>query len=186
MRDVIGVEPVDGPRGANGVNIVLDADRAAAADVLHAHRMEHGCGLRHELDCAPGSLRPSHVRAAAPDADLSDAFRALFAAAEQASASGGLHATALMRGETIVYIDTDVARHSSVDRVFGLATLDGADLSKLGLLLSARLSGSMALKAALAGVGWVASRSIATSLAAEIAAAAELPVLQRAARRASG
>jgi FdhD protein len=126
------------------------------------------------------------VRAAAPDADLSDAFRALFAAAEQASASGGLHATALMRGETIVYIDTDVARHSSVDRVFGLATLDGADLSKLGLLLSARLSGSMALKAALAGVGWVASRSIATSLAAEIAAAAELPVLQRAARRASG
>jgi formate dehydrogenase assembly factor FdhD len=41
----------------------------------------------------------------------------------------------------------------------------------------------MALKGALAGVGWVASRSVATSLALEIVTAAKLPLLQRAVRR---
>lgn len=182
MRDIIGVEPVDGPGGARGVNVVIDPARADAAEALRQHRLEHGCGLRHELDCEPGSL-PRQQRAAPPALDLSAAFRALFGAAEQASASGGLHACALLRGDEILYIDTDVARHTSVDRVLGLAVQDGAALHELGLLLSARLSGAMALKAALARVGWVASRSVATSLATEIANAAQLPVLQRAVRR---
>lgn len=183
MRDVIGTEPVDGPAGARGVNVVIDAALAAHAETVREHRTRNGCGLRHELDCEPDVLRAHDRGDTAIDHDLSAAFRVLFARAEAASPSGGLHASALLRGDGIAYIDTDVARHCSVDRVIGLAIQDGADLRTLGLLLSARLSGAMALKAALSGIGWVASRSVATSLAAEIAAAARMPVLQRAARR---
>jgi FdhD protein len=185
MHDVIGIEPVDGPGRAHGVNVAIDAALAAQAEALHVHRREHGCHLRHELDCAPARLRAHERDTDPPDLDLADAFRALFAAAEAASPSGGLHACALLRENRIEYIDTDVARHSAVDRVIGLAVQDAADLRAYGLLLSARLSGAMALKAAVAGLGWIASRSIATSLAAEIAHAARMPVLQRAARRTS-
>jgi FdhD protein len=186
MRDVIAIETVAGPGGALGVNVVIDDALARAAESLHRHRLEFGCGLRHELDCAPDSLR-AHGRVAVPIAnvDVSDAFRTLFGAADRASPSGGLHACALVRGANIAFVNTDVARHCAVDRVLGLALQAGADLRELGLLLSARLSAAMALKAAIAGVGWIASRSVATSLAAEIVAATQLPLLQRAVRRTS-
>jgi formate dehydrogenase accessory protein FdhD len=184
VQDVIGIEPVYGPGGARGVNVIIAAALARAAEAQRAHRLEFGCGLRHELDCAPGSLRArSRAGVVLENVDMSNAFRTLFAAADRASPSGGLHACALVRGAEIVFLDTDVARHSAVDRVFGLALQAGTELGELGLLLSARLSAAMALKAAIAGVGWIASRSVATSLAAEIVAAAQLPLLQRAVRR---
>ena len=185
MRDVIAIEPADGPGGARGVNVIIDEALARAAESLRRHRVEFGCGLRHELDCAPESLRTHARTGVRADIDLSDVFRALFTAADRASPSGGLHACALLRGREIAFLDTDVARHCAVDRVLGLALQDGADLRELGLLLSARLSAAMALKAATAGVGWIASRSVATSLAAEIVTAAQLTVLQRAVRKTS-
>ena len=185
MRDVIGVEPVDGPGAARGVNVVIDDARARAAEGLRRHRLEFGCGLRHELDCAPESLRAHARTGILEEADLSGAFRTLFAAADRASPAGGLHACALVRGTDIVFLDTDVARHSAVDRVLGLAIQSGAEVPQFGLLLSARLSAAMALKAALAGIGWIASRSVATSLAAEIVGAARLPLQERAVRKTS-
>lgn len=184
-RDVIRVEQVAGPGGARGVNVVIPDALAQAAESLRRHRIEFGCGLRHELDCAPASLRGHRRAVDVPPVDLSEAFRAVFAAAERASPNGGVHACALVRGGEVAYVDTDVARHCAVDRVLGLALQRNAELSELGLLLSARLSAAMALKAALAGVGWIASRSVATSLAVEIVAAAQLPLLQRAVRRTS-
>jgi FdhD protein len=182
-RDIIRIEQLEGPGGAHGMNVVIDEGLARAAWSRHGHRIEFGCGLRHELDCTPSILRDRPRAAAVPGIDLTDAFRAVFAAADRASPSGGLHACALARDGQIIFLDTDVARHCAVDRVLGMALRNDADLSELGLLLSARLSGAMALKAALAGVGWVASRSVATSLAIEIVTAAELPLLQRAVRR---
>jgi FdhD protein len=186
MQDVKDVEIFDGPGGACGANIIIDDALAEAATRLRQHRLEHGCGLRHELDCEPGSLRGRKRTPVSADVDLSIAFRGLFAYAEQESPLGGLHACALMRGNGIVFMDTDVARHCAVDRLIGAAVMAEADPGALGLLLSARLSGAMALKAAIAGIGWIASRSVATSLATEIVTAADLPILQRAVRRAKG
>jgi formate dehydrogenase assembly factor FdhD len=185
MQDVVGIEPVNGPGRARGIDLLIDPRLAAAAEALWRHVEEDGCGVRHALDCVPGSLAGRARSEPAPELDWSEAFRTLFAAAEKASPAGGLHACALVHGTKIVLLDTDVARHSAVDRVLGLAVQAGISLAEVGLLLSARLSGAMALKAAVAGVGWVASRSVATSLAAEIATAASLPVIQRAARRTS-
>jgi FdhD protein len=184
-RDISRIEQVPGPDGARGVNVVIADALAGAAEALRRHRIEFGCGLRHELDCAPASLRARRRALDVPAVDLSAAFRAVFAAADRASPSGGLHACALVRGADIIVVDTDVARHCAVDRVLGLALQRGAELGELGLLLSARVSAAMALKAALAGVGWIASRSVATSLAVEIVTAAQLPLLQRAVRRTS-
>lgn len=185
MHDVLAIELVAGPGGARGVNIVINDAVADAAESLRRHRIEFGCGLRHELDCAPESLRAHARTGESADFELSSAFRTLFAAADRASPRGGLHACALVRGIEIAFLDTDVARHSAVDRVLGLAVQAGVELHQFGLLLSARLSAAMALKAAISGVGWIASRSVATSLAAEIVAAAQLPLLERAARRTS-
>lgn len=181
MDDVLALTLADGPGGARGVEVRLDGDRVTAALALRRHRTEHGCGLRHVLDCEEPVLLPV-VQPATP-ADLPLLFRALFAAADEASPEGGVHAAAISDGRDLLHIAVDVARHCAVDRALGLALLDGTALSSHGMVLTSRVSGAIALKCATAGVGWVASRSVATPLAREIAVASGVQLFERAARR---
>lgn len=172
-----------GPGGSVGVAVAVAPAVAAAGETLRRHRTERGCGLRHALDCAPGTLLRERGHAAV-DPDASAAlFRSLFAAADEASPDGGVHAAGLALDGVLRYTATDVARHCAVDRVIGAAALAGAELSRLVLVLTSRVSGAIALKAAHAGVAGVLSRSLATTLAREIAAAARMPVHERAVRR---
>jgi FdhD protein len=68
-----------------------------------------------------------------------------------------------------------------VDKAIGGGLLAGANLARLGLVLSARVSADIAAKAARAGLAWIASRSVPTTLAVEIAEAAGIPIIARAA-----
>ena len=115
--------------------------------------------------------------------DAATLLKSLFAACDEVSPEGGVHGAALSDGRTLHTPAVDVARHSAVHRAIGAVFLSGADLSQLGLLLTARISGPIALTAARAGLAWVASRSVPTSLAAAIALRAGLPLLARAAGR---
>jgi FdhD protein len=187
-EDVRSLRTVSGPGGACGVEIEVDDALLAGALSLRRHRLEHGCGLRHLLDCAGrqdasaarGTDTP--VKPTAP-ALLGDAFRALFAAADAASPHGGVHAAALGDGHGLHHAAVDVARHCAVDRAIGLACLSGEDPGRYGLLSTSRISGAIALKAVNTGLRWVASRSVATPLAHEIAAAGGVHIIERAARR---
>jgi FdhD protein len=171
-----------GPGGSSGVRVTVPPGRVAQAAALLEHQMAHGCGLRHFLDC--GDQAPT-VSPGGPPADrLPEAFRDLFAAADAASPAGGVHAAALFDGASLRHGAVDVARHCAVDRAIGAGALADADLPRLGLLLTSRISAAMVLKAARARLPWIASRSVATPLARELAAAAGLVIHQNAARRA--
>jgi FdhD protein len=76
-----------------------------------------------------------------------------------------------------------VGRHNGADKAIGGALLAGSALRGLGLMTSARISGEIAEKAARAGLAWVASRSVPTTMAVEIASAAGIPLIARAAAR---
>lgn len=158
-----------------GVEVEVDPARVASAAALRSHQTQHGCGLRHFLDCDPAAL--PRARATVKPNDLPALLRALF----QHSSDGGVHAAAYSDGSELVHVTTDVARHCAVDRVIGMAAIAGT-ASGGGLVLSARVSGAIAMKAARARIGWIASRSIATSLAHEICAAAGITLFERAAR----
>jgi FdhD protein len=179
VSDIQELAAVNGPGGACGVNVTLEDATAQRALELRRHRLEHGCGLRHILDCITALATP---RGAAPP-PLTESFRALFAAADDAAPEGGAHAAALAGTDGLHHLSVDVARHCAVDRVLGLAALAGDDLSAAGLLTTSRISGAMAIKAVNAGLPWLASRSIATPLARDIAEAAGVRLLERAARR---
>jgi FdhD protein len=178
--EVRSLRTVSGPAGACGVEVEIDDDAAAAAAALRRHLTAHGCGVRHVLDCV-GPQRPLPPRPATTP-PLTEAFRALFAIAETASPDGGVHAAALYDAHGLHHAAVDVARHCAVDRVIGLAALAGDELARYGLVSTARVSGAIAAKAARAGVAWLASRSVATPLAREIAAAGGLTIHERAAR----
>jgi FdhD protein len=182
--DVTALRTVPGPGGACGVEVEMAGALADRAEALRRHRLDHGCGLRHAIDCVDGGDGAAAVLPdASPAADLAAAFRALFAAADAASPTGGVHAAALADDGGLRYVSVDVARHCAVDRAIGYACLAGAEPSRFGLLTTARLSGAIAAKAATARLRWVASRSVATPLARDIARAGGVPLLERAARR---
>lgn len=158
--------------------------RAAAGIDEREHRRERGCGLRHFLDCQPDALTSAAAPAAPPPSEsFRDLFRDLFDRSPSRQTTGGHHTAALSDGSTLRYVHEEVGRHNAIDRSIGAAVLDGADraaMAALGLITTARISGEMAEHAARAGIGWIASRSVPTTLAVEIAAAAGIPVIARA------
>lgn len=171
----ITVDETDAPR-RSGVLVTMDPALVESAEKLKRHQTLHGCGLRHVLDCDPHAVAP--VRAAAAHVDAALLLRALFAAADDAAPDGGVHAAALSDGQRLEPVAIDVARHCAVDRAIGVGVRDHGSLDELGLVCSARISGAIALKAVHARLGWIASRSIATSLAHEIADAFGLLLLE--------
>lgn len=158
------------------------AECFAAAATERAHRLETGCGLLHFVRCDPASVRrPRYLEIPALDA-FPALFRTLFDTADRASAVGGIHVAALTDGATLMTPCDDVSRHNAVDKAIGAAVLAGHETGRLGLVVTSRVSGEMALKAARAGIAWVASRSVATTLAVAIAEAGGLPLVARAPR----
>jgi formate dehydrogenase accessory protein FdhD len=117
-----------------------------------------------------------------PDvSEFAELYRALFARIDERHEEGGMHAAALASEGTLIYQADDVGRHNAADKAIGMAILDGADVSQHGMIISSRISGEIARKAAKSGVKWLASRSIPTTLALRIAREAGMPIIGRAA-----
>ena len=122
---------------------------------------------------APARRSPPH--------DLPPAFREMYARARRYHESGGIHAAAVFRDAELVAFAEDVGRHNAVDKSIGAAARAGHALNECGLVTSARVSGEMARKCAQAGLGWIASRSVPTTLALANAARAGVTIVARAA-----
>jgi FdhD protein len=133
--------------------------------------------------CDPLDFEPIRAEPAeSPSLEsMSALFRTLYGAAPMGQESGGMHVAGLSSGGALLFALEDVGRHNAVDKVIGRAVAEGLDLMECGLVLSARVSAEIALKAARTGVAWVASRSVPTTLAVEIAARGKLTLIARAA-----
>ena len=81
----------------------------------------------------------------------------------------GMHTSALSDGERLLIVAEDVGRHNTLDKIRGLALLQGMDTQDRILLSSGRVSSEMLLKAARMGVPVVVSRTSPTSLSVALA-----------------
>lgn len=156
-------------RTVTAVEVADAADGLTLRVTLQPHRSAAG--------------RPPMTAPPIPLDSLPALFRDLFRVGDERHPQGGVHVVALTNGAALLHAETDVGRHNAVDKVLGAALLDGTDVSRLGLVLSARVSGEIARKAAIAGVAWIASRSVPTSLAVVRAGVAGLTIIGRAASR---
>jgi FdhD protein len=107
-------------------------------------------------------------------------FKELFARGERYKDTGGIHAAALTDGETLLYHAEDIGRHNAVDKVLGAAVLDDRSPEDLILLVTGRISGELAFKAARARISIVATPSIPSSIAVDISKAAHMVLIGRA------
>lgn len=114
---------------------------------------------------------------------LTRLFRDLFdGAAVRTTGGGGLHTGALVIDGCIIDVVEDVSRSAVIDKLVGSALLGGGVPEQSLLLLSGRISGSIACKLSTAGIAAAATISIPTTLAVEIAARAGVALVGRSRR----
>ncbi|MGH7475444.1 MAG: formate dehydrogenase accessory sulfurtransferase FdhD [Longimicrobiales bacterium] len=179
--DLVALELDVGRGRADRVRVQLTTEAEQRARAHSAHAALQGCGARHFLDCEPERLRGRAGGDSPPTRErLSELFGELYTRAARYQATGGLHTAALVLAGRIVEHAEDVGRHNAADIVIGGALLAGLPLGHCGLVISSRVSAGIALKAGRAGLAWLASRSVPTSLALELAGLSGLPLLARA------
>lgn len=103
-----------------------------------------------------------------PD-DLFAMMEQLARRADEYRKAGGIHSAAVGEGGSILLYSEDIGRHNTLDRIAGEALLKGIDLSGKVLITSGRVSSEMVTKAAILGIGLIASRTSPTDLAVRLA-----------------
>jgi FdhD protein len=149
----------------------VPAQRAAA--VLAEGRrpvLASGCGAVSTFLADPATIAPQPRRGSPPDLERTRAlFKAMFGLGERYKDTGGIHAAALTDGATLLYHAEDIGRHNAVDKVIGAALLARCPVAGLGLMVTGRISAELAFKAARSGIVFVATPSVPSTLAVEIA-----------------
>jgi FdhD protein len=107
-------------------------------------------------------------------------FKQLFARGERYKETGGIHAAALTDGDALLFHAEDIGRHNAVDKVMGAALYAERNPEDLILLVTGRISGELAYKAARARVAVVATPSVPSTIAVDIAKSAGMVLIGRA------
>ena len=179
MSDVVRMRPCTSELG---FWVEVPADRYDTVERAERRRvLASGCGavttILGSMNDVPRRNRPP-ITFDTPT--LRQLFKALFARGERYKETGGIHAAALTDGTTLLYHAEDIGRHNAVDKVLGAAVLDGRSPEDLTLLVTGRISGELAFKAARARVAVVATPSIPSTIAVDIARAAGMVLVGRA------
>jgi FdhD protein len=140
-----------------------------------------GCG---SVTTILGSLSSvPRRRGPLPELDLARTrtlFKSLFQRGERYAETGGVHAAALTDGTSLLFHAEDIGRHNAVDKVLGAAIQAGRRPDNLILLVTGRISGELAYKAARARVAIIATPSVPSTIAVDIARAAGMMLIGRA------
>ena len=129
-----------------------------------------GCGAVTTLLADPHAVPRAAARGEPPAPEsLRTLFKALFARGILYNETGGIHAAALTDAAELLFHAEDIGRHNAVDKVIGAAVLARRPIVGLGLLVTGRISAELAFKASRAGLAWVATPSVPSTLALTIA-----------------
>ena len=165
-----------------GFWVEVPAEKYEAVERAERRRvLASGCG---SVTTVLGSLSAVPRRRAAPEplelARTRALFKAMFALGERYNDTGGVHAAALTDGDALLFHAEDIGRHNAVDKVMGAALFAGRSPEDLILLVTGRISGELAYKAARARVAVVATPSVPSTIAVDIARAAGMLLVGRA------
>ena len=140
-----------------------------------------GCGAVSVALADPKSLKAQPPRGDAPDVTTIRAlFKELYRLGAKYEETGGIHAAALTDGKVVLQHAEDIGRHNAVDKVIGGLLMAKRTPAGLGLLVTGRISAELAFKAARAGIAWVATPSVPSTLAVSIAQRSGVQLVGRA------
>jgi FdhD protein len=157
----------------------------ARADAVAAERrrpvLASGCGAVATYLADPAAVEAAPLRGRPPEPEqLRALFKALFGRGARYKDTGGIHAAALIDGAELIAHAEDIGRHNAVDKSIGGALIAGRPVAGRGLLVTGRISAELAFKAVRAGLAWVATPSVPSTLAVEIARRSGMVLVGRA------
>ncbi len=160
----------------------IDPERVHAIRQDERRRvLASGCGAVSVALADPRSLRPSPPRGDAPDVvTIRALFKEMYHRGAKYEETGGIHASAATDGVVLLQHAEDIGRHNAVDKVIGALLMAGRSPAGLGLLVTGRVSAELAFKAARAGIAYVATPSVPSTLALAIAKRAGVQLVGRA------
>lgn len=160
----------------------VPADRVTAVAAERRRPvLASGCGAVSTLLADPSSVPAEPPRGTPPGVEVLRArFKELFALGSRYQETGGVHAAALTDGGALFHHAEDIGRHNAVDKVLGSALLARRAVRGLGLLVTGRISAELAHKAARAELAWVATPSVPSTLAVEVARRCGMTLVGRA------
>lgn len=161
----------------------IPAERLAAVQAEERRPvLASGCGAVATYLADPRTIVPVAPRGAVPVAEtLRALLKALFTRGARYQDTGGIHAAALTDGHELLWHAEDIGRHNAVDKVVGAALLQRRPVAGFGLLVTGRISAELAFKGARAELAWIATPSVPSTLAVEIARRSGMRLVGRAA-----
>lgn len=141
-----------------------------------------GCGLCgiHALTDVTFSL-PHRVRPALQAKSIIAAFNALASHQPMNAANHSVHAAGFAAMDGVIHwAREDVGRHNALDKLIGALKRNHVDGANGFAVMTSRCSFELVQKAAIAGLGGLATLSAPTTLALELALRAGLPLASRA------
>lgn len=165
--------------GMDEVRVLHVCGRGTCVDVWLSHAIERparsiitsGCGGGLTFDDLSEQIEPLKSARRVSSRQITELMRQLGGAGKLYRSVRGIHTSALSDGHRLVLTAEDVGRHNTLDKVRGLALLQGVDTRDHILLSSGRISSEMLNKAAKMGVPVIASRTSPTSLSVALARA---------------
>ncbi len=160
----------------------IDGERVTLVEAENRRRvLASGCGAVSVFLADPAQTpRRAPGGAPPPFETLRALFKDLFGRGTRYRTTGGIHAAALTDGHALLQHAEDIGRHNAVDKVIGGALLARQPIAAQGLLVTGRISAELAFKAARAGLTWIATPSVPSTLAATIAGRAGMTLIGRA------
>ena len=137
-----------------------------------------GCG--HDFGSLADVPRRSSTILELDTPKLRALFKDLFGRGSRYKETGGVHAAALTDGQQLLVHAEDIGRHNAVDKVLGASLQAGRRPDDLILLVTGRISGELAYKAARANLSTIATPSVPSTIAVEIARASGMVLIGRA------
>ena len=112
---------------------------------------------------------------------LADRAKDMFAAASMHRKTGGMHCASLAASQDghPFIVREDVGRHNAVDKVIGRGFIEGIVFGGAAIVSSGRIAADMVAKAIHAGIPLLASRSVPTTAAFELASAFGITLVGR-------
>jgi FdhD protein len=140
-----------------------------------------GCGAVSTFLADPHALKHAPARGEPPSGEtLRVLFKEVFGRGARYNETGGIHAAALTDDRTLLFHAEDIGRHNAVDKVIGAAVIARQPITGRGMLVTGRISAELAYKAARAGLAYVATPSVPSTLALTIARRSGMVLVGRA------
>jgi FdhD protein len=165
--------------GMDELRVVHVCAKGACVDVWLSHAIQRpsrsiitsGCGGGLTFDDLTREMPPLSSDIRMTPAQIQGLMRQLYGAGRLYQTVRGIHSSALSDGERLLLVAEDAGRHNTLDKLRGLALMQGVDTRDRILLSSGRISSEMLNKAAKMGVPMVVSRTSPTSMSVAMAQA---------------